>query len=76
MHINVMVADESHAIYADEICEEVFISARERGTGIARRTPEYIIEMMTAGKAVIAIAEDGSLSRIQDHLSDMRTVQV
>ncbi len=59
MHIDVMVADESHAVYADEICEEVFISARERGTGIARRTPEYVIEKMAAGKAVIAIAEDG-----------------
>lgn len=59
MGIKVMVADASHAIYADEICEEVFISARERGTGIARRTPEYVIEKMTAGKAVIAIAEDG-----------------
>ena len=62
MHINVMVADASHAIYADEICEEVFISARERGTGIARRTPEYIIEKMTAGKAVIAITEDGKFA--------------
>ena len=59
MQIDVLVADESHAVYADEICEEVFISARERGTGIARRTPEYIIEKMKAGKAVIAIAEDG-----------------
>ena len=59
MNIEVVVADKSHAVYADEICEEVFISARERGTGIARRTPEYVIEKMTAGKAVIAIAEDG-----------------
>ena len=59
MHIDVLVADESHVVYADEICEEVFISARERGTGIARRTPEYIAEKMLAGKAVIAIAEDG-----------------
>ena len=59
MNIDVVVADESHAVYANEICEEVFISARERGTGIARRTPEYVIEKMTAGKAVIAIAEDG-----------------
>lgn len=59
MNIEVVVADESHAVYADEICEEVFISARERGTGIARRTPEYVIEKMMAGKAVIAIAEDG-----------------
>ena len=60
--MDVLVADESHAVYADEICEEVFISARERGTGIARRTPEYIIEKMKAGKAVIAIAEDGSFA--------------
>lgn len=59
MNIAVMVADESHTGYADEICEEVFISARERGTGIARRTPEYVIEKIKAGKAVIAIAEDG-----------------
>ena len=59
MQIDVVVADESHAVYADEICEEIFLSARERGTGIARRTPEYIIEKMMAGKAVIALSEDG-----------------
>ena len=28
MHIDVVVADAGHAVYADEICEEVFISAR------------------------------------------------
>ena len=59
MDIHVMVADESHVVYADEICEEILVSARERGTGIARRTPEYISEKMLAGKAIIAIAEDG-----------------
>jgi hypothetical protein len=59
MHIDVIVADESHVKYADEICEEILLSARERGTGIARRTPEYVSEKMLAGKAVIAIAEDG-----------------
>ena len=59
MQIDVVVADESHAVYAAAICEEFFLSARERGTGIARRTPEYIIEKMMAGKAVIALSEDG-----------------
>ncbi len=59
MQIDVMVADASHVVYADEICEEILISARERGTGIARRTPEYISEKILAGKAVIAVAEDG-----------------
>ena len=59
MQINVLVAGADHVKYADEICEEILISARERGTGIARRTPEYVAEKMLAGKAVIAIAEDG-----------------
>ena len=59
MHIDVLVADASHFVYADEICEEILLSARERGTGIARRTPEYLQEKMAAGKAVIAISEDG-----------------
>ena len=59
MHIDVLVADARHVVYADEICEEIFLSARERGTGIARRTPEYVSEKMLAGKAVIAISEDG-----------------
>ncbi|MBR5300205.1 MAG: GNAT family N-acetyltransferase [Bacteroidales bacterium] len=59
MDIHVMVADDSHVVYADEICEEILVSARERGTGIARRTPEYISEKILAGKAIIAIAEDG-----------------
>ena len=62
MTFEVVVANESHIKYADEICEEVFISARERGTGIARRTPEYVIEKMLAGKAVIAVAENGEFA--------------
>lgn len=62
MHIDVLVADASHFVYADEICEEILLSARERGTGIARRTPEYLQEKMAAGKAVIAISEDGEFA--------------
>jgi hypothetical protein len=34
-------------------------SARARGTGIARRTPEYIKQKMEEGKAVIALAQNG-----------------
>ena len=62
MHIDVLVADASHFVYADEICEEILVSARERGTGIARRTPEYIQEKMAAGKAIIAVSEDGEFA--------------
>ena len=62
MHIDVLVADTSHFVYADEICEEILVSARERGTGIARRTPEYIQEKMAAGKAIIAVSEEGEFA--------------
>ena len=62
MHIDVLVADTSHFVYADEICEEILLSARERGTGIARRTPEYIQEKMAAGKAIIAVSEEGEFA--------------
>ena len=58
MNISVLVADESHTKYAQAICEEIAVSAKERGTGIAKRTPEYISEKMRAGKAVIAVTDD------------------
>jgi hypothetical protein len=34
-------------------------SAKARGTGIAKRTPDYIIQKMREGKAVIALSEQG-----------------
>jgi hypothetical protein len=62
MKVDVMIANESHLDYAEKVCELIYISAQERGTGIAKRTPEYIKEKIRDGKAVIAIAEDGSLA--------------
>ena len=35
-------ADHSHSLYAEEICQMIEASARIRGTGIAKRDPEYI----------------------------------
>ena len=55
MNVNIYVADSSHVVYAEQICELVYISAQERGTGIAKRTPEYIAGKMQSGKAVIAL---------------------
>ncbi len=62
MKINIFVADESHTKYAEQICELVYISAQERGTGIAKRSPEYVKEKMRDGKAVIALTEDGTFA--------------
>lgn len=58
----VRVAGPDDTRYAEDICEEIFISSQERKTGIARRTPEYIREKILAGKAVIALSEDGEFA--------------
>ncbi|MBN9398672.1 MAG: GNAT family N-acetyltransferase ['Candidatus Kapabacteria' thiocyanatum] len=55
----VTVADASHERYAEEIVETIFLAAQQRGTGIARRTPEYIVQKMREGKAIVAITSDG-----------------
>lgn len=46
-------------IYATTITAEMESSAKARGTGIAQRTPEYIIEKINEGKAVIAVTPEG-----------------
>lgn len=51
----IKIADKSHFKYAEAICEEMGESAKARGTGIAKRTPDYIQLKMSEGKAVIAI---------------------
>lgn len=53
--MEIVIANKSHSIYAEIICETIAESARVRGTGIARRTPEYIITKMENGNAVIAL---------------------
>ncbi|QCR24932.1 GNAT family N-acetyltransferase [Pontibacter sp. SGAir0037] len=55
----VVVANESHVTYAQQICDEMESSAKARGTGIAKRKPEYVAKKMEEGKAVIALHPDG-----------------
>jgi hypothetical protein len=57
-NINVIVATSEHHHYATMITDEMEASAKARGTGIAKRSPEYIIKKMDEGKAVIALTED------------------
>lgn len=61
-NIKIMVADHSHIGYAQEVCDEILISSKERKTGIANRKKEYIIEKMEAGKAVIALTDGGEFA--------------
>lgn len=55
-----MVADVRHLNFAPFITAEMDASAQARGTGIAKREPEYIRQKMLEGKAVIAFAKDGT----------------
>lgn len=54
-NIKVLVADESHLKYVDTINDSIQLASEERGTGIARRTYEYIAGKMLEGKAIIAL---------------------
>ena len=56
----VIQATEKHIKYAEQICDEMAESAKARGTGIARRTPEYLTKKMLEGKAVIALHQDST----------------
>ena len=57
---SIVVASETHAGYAEQICDEMAESAKARGTGIAKRSSEYVADKMREGKAVIALHKDGT----------------
>jgi GNAT superfamily N-acetyltransferase len=58
MAVHVDIAGPQHLRYAEAICHLIEESARARGTGIAKREPEYVRRKMEEGKAVIALDGD------------------
>ncbi|MBQ5511136.1 MAG: DUF559 domain-containing protein, partial [Prevotella sp.] len=56
--VKVMVADPSHEKYVDTILKTIEDAAKVRGTGIAKRTHEYLATKMREAKAVIALQGD------------------
>lgn len=55
--VRAATADDKH--YAKTITDEMEASAKARGTGIAKRSPEYVQLKMDEGKAVIALTTAG-----------------
>lgn len=55
--ITVEVASEEHLFYVDQILETIENAAKVRGTGIARRKPEYLAQKIKEAKAVIALCD-------------------
>ena len=57
MNISIVVTQEEHYKFSQEICETIEMSALLRGTGIAKRTPEYIQKKMENKDAIIALID-------------------
>lgn len=61
MDLNIIVreatAEDAH--YSETITNEMAESAKARGTGIAKRSPDYVKMKMEEGKAVIALTPSG-----------------
>ena len=58
--IIVRVAHSGDASFANAITDEMASSAQARGTGIAKRSPEYVAKKIIEGKSVIAHTEEGT----------------
>lgn len=57
--IIIRAANYADTEYATIITDEMESSAKARGTGIAKRSPEYVALKMEEGKAVIALTKRG-----------------
>ena len=53
--IEIQVAGEEHVQYVDEILDTIARAAKVRGTGIAKRSPEYVKQKMIEHRAVVAL---------------------
>ncbi|MCH5239257.1 MAG: GNAT family N-acetyltransferase [Muribaculaceae bacterium] len=53
--IDVKFAEPTESKYAEQIVNMIYESALQRGTGIAKRTPEYIAQKIKSGKSVVAL---------------------
>jgi N-acetylglutamate synthase-like GNAT family acetyltransferase len=58
--IIVRVAHSGDVHYSITITDEMASSAKARGTGIAKRSPEYVAKKIAEGKSVIAHTQDGT----------------
>ncbi|MDV6167503.1 GNAT family N-acetyltransferase [Flavobacterium sp. DG1-102-2] len=57
MDVSIVIAHEGHYKFAQQICDTMEASAIIRGTGIAKRSPDYIVKKMENKDAVIALAD-------------------
>ncbi len=60
--IIVVRANSEHEKYAQEISDLIYKASQNKDSGLAQRTPNYIVSKMKEGKGVIAFAETSKMS--------------
>lgn len=55
MNVEIHIANSQYVGYAQEICDLIYESAQARGTGIAKRSAEYVAGKINSGNSVIAL---------------------
>lgn len=60
--IIVVRANSEHEKYAQEISDLIYKASQNKDSGLAQRTPNYIISKMKEGKGVIAFAENDEIA--------------
>lgn len=58
----VQVSMQEHVEFAEQISKYIERFAQQRGTGIAKRTPDYIRQKIVEGKSVIALHREERLA--------------
>jgi len=56
--MQIIVANNNHIHFAEKICQLIEQAAKERGTGIAKRSLDYISSTIAGGKAVVALEKN------------------
>ncbi|MEN8248493.1 MAG: GNAT family N-acetyltransferase [Bacteroidota bacterium] len=57
MNVRIYIGNEHHAHHAQSIVDMINDAAGKRGTGIAKRSADYISKKINEGKAVMALSE-------------------
>ena len=70
-----MVAGQEHLRYVSTINDTIDEAAKARGTGIARRTDEYITDKINQGKAIIALNREEFVKFITNKVNTARAIK-
>ena len=62
MKFNITVAGEEHIKYVQDVEKTILEASKVKGTGLAKRSKEYLIAKIIEGKAVIALTVEGEFA--------------